>query len=64
MIPKLKDLTEPGIGLFLVETGYPEHWWYRADDGLWYCGCEDNVAWTWREIIYDIGGDSTNYRVE
>jgi hypothetical protein len=65
MIPKLKDLTEPGPGSSVWELMDDDHYWWRDTDGTWHCSCpDDQVQWTWAELVDDIGPDSTSYIVE
>lgn len=65
MIPKLKNLTEPGPGSSIWETGDDLHYWWHKADGVWHCTCDEYaVGWSWEEIVDDIGPESTNYNVE
>lgn len=65
MIPKLKNLTEPGIGCQVREVGDDHHYWWHGADGWWHCSCDDGgLDWDWAEIVDDIGPESTNYYVE
>lgn len=41
-----------------IATDESDHVWWRGDDGVWHCDC-DELEWSWEQIVADATGELT-----